>query len=269
MDLATLCRTDLISNINFASQALPSTCPISLVNDLHSSRDALHAIVANVGAANESFVHAAQATRDLDRDFNSALLSKAMVGVKNTSTPSNHSTEDIPEQASKETGYKIESIDNNSGKIKRGRSQMDTKQPAPRKGAGKTSGTGAGKKDAAAVFGRKGSVGSRGSTPTSAMGKASSAGGTRGGGSNSATAKGFQPVEKTKYNRLPRIIKVKGGKLEEVNAFYEKVYNVLSQSSPMTDKKLMTAVGVDNMDKFDVLRGLNLISNRKDGWRLL
>lgn len=85
---------------------------------------------------------------------------------------------------------------------------------------------------------------------------------------SASIADGFLPISKATYNRLPRNIKIRAGKLQQVNLFYEKVYSVLQQDSPLTDKQLMKATGEKAMDKFQTLRGLAVLTSSKNGWQL-
>lgn len=78
----------------------------------------------------------------------------------------------------------------------------------------------------------------------------------------------FEPVSKAVYNRLPRNLKVRAGKLPQVNEFYEQVFRLLVERGPMSDKELMTATGETNMQRFEVLRGLAVLRNGKTGWQL-
>lgn len=77
-------------------------------------------------------------------------------------------------------------------------------------------------------------------------------------------------IDKAAFNRLPRNLKIKAGKLAEVNAFYEKVCQAFADrgNGPLPDKQLMNATGESSLDKFDVLRGLSVLRKNKQGWIL-
>lgn len=79
----------------------------------------------------------------------------------------------------------------------------------------------------------------------------------------------FEPIPKSVYNRLPRNLKIRAGKLPDVNAFYEKVFGILeARDAPLHDKELMAALGESSMQRFDVLRGLAVLRCGKQGWQL-
>ncbi|KAI0564567.1 Spindle and kinetochore-associated protein [Gracilaria domingensis] len=88
--------------------------------------------------------------------------------------------------------------------------------------------------------------------------------------SNSSTSDAFQPISKASYNRLPRNIKIRAGKLPEINAFYEKVFTFLhaQDNTPVTSKTLMAAMGEKGLEKFEVLRALAVLTATKKGWQL-
>ena len=81
--------------------------------------------------------------------------------------------------------------------------------------------------------------------------------------------KAFQPVPKAVFNRLPRNLKIKAGKLNDVNLLYERVFKVLSQASkPLTEKEMVKKCGEDDTAKLDILRGLAVVRYTKQGWQL-
>lgn len=79
----------------------------------------------------------------------------------------------------------------------------------------------------------------------------------------------FAPISKTVYNRLPRNLKIKAGKLPQINDFYQKVFSVLSDANDaMTDAEIRKATGENDMTKFEVLRGLAVLRHGREGWLL-
>lgn len=79
----------------------------------------------------------------------------------------------------------------------------------------------------------------------------------------------FTPVDKAVYNRLPRNLKIKAGKLPEINAFYEKVWRVLHEAGgTMAEDKVLKGVGESTSARLEVLRGLAVIRHGRDGWSL-
>eukprot|EP00737_Agarophyton_chilense_P002158 gb/GEZJ01002455.1/.p2 GENE.gb/GEZJ01002455.1/~~gb/GEZJ01002455.1/.p2 ORF type:complete len:302 (-),score=42.69 gb/GEZJ01002455.1/:2944-3765(-) len=88
--------------------------------------------------------------------------------------------------------------------------------------------------------------------------------------SNSGASASFKPIPKASYNRLPRNIKIRAGKLPEVNAFYEKVFTFFNAQDnvPVVSKTLMAAMGEKSMEKFEVLRALAVLTASKRGWQL-
>lgn len=78
--------------------------------------------------------------------------------------------------------------------------------------------------------------------------------------------KGFVPIQKSAFNRLPRNLKV--GKLPEINSFYEKVYNVLKDRGSMEEDELLAAVDETKVSKLACLRGLSVLRNGPNGWYL-
>lgn len=80
----------------------------------------------------------------------------------------------------------------------------------------------------------------------------------------------FQPIGKATFNRLPRNLKIRAGKLTDINQFYESVYRILSNCANgcLSDAKLMDATGEKNLERFQVLRGLAVLRNGKEGWSL-
>lgn len=99
---------------------------------------------------------------------------------------------------------------------------------------------------------------SAGSTPSSSQ-----------DGSKS-NVKPLEPISKAVFNRLPRNLKIKAGKLSDVNSFYERVWHVFSDKhgGPLTDKQLMNLTGESSLEKFEVLRGLSMLRKSKQGWVL-
>ncbi|PXF50029.1 hypothetical protein BWQ96_00189 [Gracilariopsis chorda] len=84
------------------------------------------------------------------------------------------------------------------------------------------------------------------------------------------TSSHFDPISKAAYNRLPRNIKIRAGRLPAINAFYQKVFDFMhsQKNSPQSDKKLMVALEQQSMDKFEVLRALAVFTCTKKGWQL-
>lgn len=79
----------------------------------------------------------------------------------------------------------------------------------------------------------------------------------------------FQPVQKSVYNRLPRNLKIKAGKLDEINSFYEKVWNALLTSDGiLPESGLLASLGESEPTKLKVLQGLTVVRKTKDGWTL-
>lgn len=79
----------------------------------------------------------------------------------------------------------------------------------------------------------------------------------------------FEPVPKAVFNRLPRNIKIKAGKLTDVNLLYERVFKVLSEAGkPLSEKDMVKKCGEDDTAKLDVLRGLAVVRYTKQGWQL-
>lgn len=80
---------------------------------------------------------------------------------------------------------------------------------------------------------------------------------------------GFQPVTKAAFTRLPRNLKIGAGKLEQVNEFYERVYNALVDiPAGLPERELLKATGEEDIKKFDVLRGLSVLRCKKEMWIL-
>lgn len=79
----------------------------------------------------------------------------------------------------------------------------------------------------------------------------------------------FEPVDRKVYNRLPRNLKIRAGKIGEINTFYEKVWNVLMQAGKaVPEKVLVKKVGEEDATRLDVLRGLTVITSTNQGWML-
>lgn len=86
---------------------------------------------------------------------------------------------------------------------------------------------------------------------------------------NKSSSTAFEPVTKAVYNRLPRILKVKAGKLPQINEFYEKVYNAMAEKGGvMTNVQLKKATGEQDEQRFEVLRGLTVLRKHQNGWQL-
>lgn len=90
-------------------------------------------------------------------------------------------------------------------------------------------------------------------------------------GAPESSKKSFEPISKAAFNRLPRNIKIKAGKLPDVNSFYEKVCSAFSEKGggPLSDKQLLQATGESKVEKLDVLRGLSVLRKNKQGWVLV
>lgn len=85
-----------------------------------------------------------------------------------------------------------------------------------------------------------------------------------------ATPRSVQPISKAVFNRLPRNLKIKAGKLADINQFYEKVVCSFDSASQdvISDKKLMQMTGETSTERFEVLRGLAVLRKTKVGWTL-
>lgn len=80
----------------------------------------------------------------------------------------------------------------------------------------------------------------------------------------------FVGVEKSVYNRLPRNLKIKAGKFADINAFYEKVWTLMSEhGGEMKEGALKKALGESDASRLDVLRGLTVLRRAKNGWMLV
>ncbi len=110
---------------------------------------------------------------------------------------------------------------------------------------------------------QKRSVEKRGPSATVAKKAGKASGGNSSGVEDNG---GFVPIEKSAFNRLPRNLKV--GKLPDINAFYEKVYNVLKDRGPMEEGELLAAVEETKATKLASLRGLSVLRNGANGWYL-
>lgn len=86
----------------------------------------------------------------------------------------------------------------------------------------------------------------------------------------SPKSKSIEPISKAAFNRLPRNLKIRAGKLSEINKFYETVFHALvdNQVEGLSDNKLMQVTGENTMEKFEVLRGLAVLRCRKQRWSL-
>lgn len=83
------------------------------------------------------------------------------------------------------------------------------------------------------------------------------------------TSPPFHPVQKSVYNRLPRNLKIKAGKLDAINQFYEKVWSLLMKSGgALSEPKLLSSLGETDPTKLKVLQGLAVVRQTKDGWTL-
>lgn len=101
---------------------------------------------------------------------------------------------------------------------------------------------------------------SKGSTPTLS---------SKSGSNDKSKTLRFEPIGKPTFNRLPRNLKVKAGKLPQVNEFYEEVFNQLVQHSEgMSSKKLMESMGEESMQRFEILRGLAVLRCADGVWML-
>lgn len=90
-----------------------------------------------------------------------------------------------------------------------------------------------------------------------------------GDGGESGGGRQFKPVEKADYNRLPRNLKIKAGKLADVNDVYERVFAALvGAKGPLSDKEMMEKAGVSDIGAIEVLRGLSVVSKGREGWKL-
>lgn len=86
---------------------------------------------------------------------------------------------------------------------------------------------------------------------------------------DSSTPK-FVPIQKSAFNRLPRNLKSRAGKLEALNELFRKTYDVLvEKKEPLSDVELIAATGEVSTERFDALRGLSVLKNTARGWELV
>lgn len=79
----------------------------------------------------------------------------------------------------------------------------------------------------------------------------------------------FVPVAKSVYNRLLRNLKIKAGKIGEINKFYEKVWQIMTANGGgMSETKLTWELGDEGIARLQVLRELAVVRRGKNGWVL-
>lgn len=239
-ELLNMCRTDLSKNYDFAKRAQiyeadgneDGPIAASFAHRL-ATLDATHAQVMNDNnKANDLYLEKFDPVHRLEL----ALISSARPPVPVVPSPArSRDTLPVRDDSSPNVG-----------------SEMTAAAAETKKGKSDARG-----KDIPHALHKKISVGS---TPSS----------SQDGAGSKSNSKPFRPIDKAVFNRLPRNLKVKAGKLPDVNAFYETVWQVFSdkRGGPLTDKQLMNSTGESSLQKFEVLRGLSVLRKGKQGWVL-
>lgn len=94
-------------------------------------------------------------------------------------------------------------------------------------------------------------------------------GGSRDNSVETSASSGFEPIKKAAFNRLARNLKLKAGKLANLNELYEKIFNILTEhGSPLSDAELMEATGETGIERFSALRGLSALRLSDGNWAL-
>lgn len=80
----------------------------------------------------------------------------------------------------------------------------------------------------------------------------------------------YEPIKKAAFQRLPRNLKLGAGKLDALNEFYKKSFDVLiDNNGPMAEGKLLAAVGAKDTKRLLALRGLSVLKMKDGAWELV